>query len=86
MKEIGTKIYYCMYTGNVLLTLGDMKGYVEETTIEQDIEIYPILKNRDRNSVGVLKFEYGKYNEMSLGSTGARVDLSSNKLVFTYIK
>ena len=44
MKKIGTKIYYCLLTGNAIKIIGDMQGYVKETTFDEDIEIYTELK------------------------------------------
>ena len=37
MKKIGTKIYYCLLTGNVIKIIGDMQGYVKETTFDEDL-------------------------------------------------
>ena len=51
IKQIGTKIYYCLVTGNVIKITGDMMGYVKETTFDEDIEIYTELKERDINSI-----------------------------------
>ena len=43
MKQIGTKVYYCLLTGNVIKIIGDMMGYVRETTFDEDYEIYTEL-------------------------------------------
>ena len=59
MKKIGTKLYYCLLTGNVLQLVGDMAGNVIEPTFEQDYEVYNNLKERDKSTIGLLKFEYG---------------------------
>ena len=59
IKQIGTKVYYCNLTGNVLQIIGDSQGYVIETTFDEDYEIYTKLKERDKNSIGLLKFDYG---------------------------
>ena len=32
IKQIGTKIYYCLLTGNVIKITGDMMGYVKVTS------------------------------------------------------
>ena len=34
IKQIGTKIYYCLLTGNVIKIIGDCQGYVKETTFD----------------------------------------------------
>ena len=84
MKQIGTKIYYCLLTGNVIKIIGDMQGYVKETTFDEDIEIYTELKERDKDSIGLLTFEYGEYPKLSKNATGVMVDLETKELIFSY--
>ena len=84
MKQIGTKIYYCLLTGNVIKIMGDMQGYVKETTFDEDIEIYTELKERDKNSIGLLNFEFGEYPKLSQNATGVMVDLETKELIFSY--
>ena len=84
MKQIGTKIYYCILTGNVIIIMGDMQGHVKETTFSEVIEIYTELKERDRDSIGLLQFEYGEYPKLSQGSTGVMVNLDTKELIFSY--
>ena len=84
INQIGTKIYYCLITGNVIKIIGDMQGYVKETTFDEDIEIYTELKERDKDSIGFLTFEYGEYPKLSKGSTGVIVKLEDKSLIFSY--
>ena len=84
IKQIGTKIYYCLLTGNVIKIIGDMQGYVKETTFDEDIEIYTELKERDKDSIGLLQFDYGEYPKLSQGSTGVMVNLETKELIFSY--
>ena len=84
IKQIGTKIYYCPLTGNVIKKIGDMQGYVKETTFNEDIEIYTELKERDKNYIGLLTFNYGEYPKLSQNSTGVMVDLETKELIFSY--
>ena len=84
IKQIGTKLYYCNRSGNVLVLQGDMQGYVRETSFNEDIEIYTELKERDRDSIGLLQFNYGEYPKLSKGSTGVMVDLKTKELIFSY--
>ena len=84
IKQIGTKIYYCTITGNVIKVIGDMQGYVRETSFNEDIEIYTELKERDIESIGLLQFEYGEYPKLSQNSTGVMVDLETKELIFSY--
>ena len=84
IKQIGTKIYYCLLTGNVIKVIGDMQGYVRETTFDVDIEIYTELKERDRDSIGLLQLNYGEYPKLSQNATGVMVDLETKELKFSY--
>lgn len=84
IKQIGTKIYYCLFTGNVIKVIGDMQGYVNETTFEEDCEIYTELKERDKETIGLIQLEYGEYHKLSENSTGVRVNLETKELEFTY--
>src|SRR5699024_8646762 len=84
MKKIGTKIYYCLLTGNVIKIIGDMQGYVRETTFDEDYEIYSELKEREKSSIGLLQFNYGEYPKLSQGSTGVMVNLETKELIFSY--
>ena len=84
IKQIGTKIYYCLLSGNVIKIIGDMQGYVKETSFDEDIEIYTELKERDINTIGLLQFEYGEYPKLSQNSTGVMVDIETKELIFSY--
>ena len=84
VKQIGTKVYYCLLTGNVIKIIGDMMGYVKETSFDEDIEIYTELKERDKDAIGLLTFEYGEYPKLSQNATGVMVDLDTKELIFSY--
>ena len=84
IKQIGTKIYYCLFTGNVIKIIGDCQGYVKETTFDEDYEIYTELKERDKSSIGLLTFKYGEYPKLSQSSTGVMVNLETKELIFSY--
>ena len=84
IKQIGTKIYYCLLTGNVIKIIGDCQGYVRETTFDEDHEIYSELKEREKSSIGLLTFKYGEYPKLSKGSTGVMVNLETKELIFSY--
>ena len=84
IKQIGTKIYYCLLTGNVIKIIGDMQGCVKATSFNEDIEIQTELKEREINTIGLLQFSYGEYPILSKGSTGVMVDLETKELIFSY--
>lgn len=84
IKQIGTKIYYCLLTGNVIKIIGDMMGYVKATSFDEDYEIYTELKERDKETIGLLQFNYGEYPKLSQNSTGVIVNLETKELIFSY--
>ena len=84
INQIGTKIYYCNLTGNVIKIIGDMQGYVKETTFDEDYLIYQELNEREKESIGLIQLGYGEYAILSKDSTGVMVDLDTNELIFTY--
>lgn len=86
MKKIGTKVYYCLVTGNVIKIMGDMEGFVKETSFDDDFKIYPELKERDKDSVALMKFEYGEFAQKYKHATGFSVDLDSKELKATFEK
>ena len=61
-----------------------MQGFVKETTFDEDYEIYSQLKERDKESIGLLTFEFEEYLKLSQGSTGVRVNLETKELEFSY--
>lgn len=89
MKQIGTKIYYLKNTGNILIETGDMQGFVNESSFDEDYENYADLKKYDKDKIGCLKLEYGQLGQLLADSkaNSYKVDVSGNphKLVFTWI-
>lgn len=84
MNRIGRKIYYDKLTGNVLLDTGERVGFVLPTTIDQDFESYEELKQRVRETVGVIQLEYGQYAEDFAQCNGYRVNPETLELEFSY--
>jgi hypothetical protein len=82
--KIGRKIYYELITGNVILATSEMQGSVIPTTIDQDFFNYAELKERTKETVGVIKLEYGEYAQDFATCSGFTVNKDSKELVFTY--
>ncbi|BBW99005.1 hypothetical protein [Geobacillus subterraneus] len=83
-NRIGRKIYYDKSTGNVILDTGEKMGAVIETTIDQDFETYQALKQRVRDTVGVIQLEFGQYAEDFAQCNGFRVNPQTLELEFSY--
>lgn len=86
MNQLGRKIYYDKTSGEVLVDTGERMGFVQETTTEQDFEVYTPLKDRVPDSVGMLQLAFGEYSQDFIESNGFKVDLTTDtpKLVFSY--
>ena len=89
MKQIGSKIYYLISNGNVILDTGDMMGCVVETSFDEDYNNYTDLSKYAKDSIGCLKLEYGELGKLleEHKANSFKVDVSSNphKLVFEWI-
>ena len=89
ITQIGTKIYYEKNTGNKILELGDMQGYVVDSTTEQDFENYAELKKYDKEAVGKIQLEYGEFGKLmeQHKANSYKVDITGEepKLVFSWI-
>lgn len=89
MNQIGSKIYYLISNGNVILNTGDMMGCVVETSFDEDYDNYILLKDYAKDSIGCLKLEYGELGKLleEHKANSFKVDISSqpHKLVFEWI-
>ena len=84
IKRVGTKIYYCNITGNVLKIIYEREGFVEGTSFEDDCKIYEVLSERNISTIDFIYVDFGMYFEISKGSTGVRVNLETKELEFSY--
>lgn len=84
MNFVGRKIYYDKATGNVIVDTGEKVGAVVDTTINQDFETYQALKERVRDTVGVIQLEYGQYAADFAQCNGYRVNPETLELEFSY--
>jgi hypothetical protein len=83
-NRIGRKIYYDKATGNVIVDTGEKTGAVIETTVDQDFETYQALKERVRDTVGVIQLEFGAYAQDFAQCNGYRVNPETLELEFSY--
>lgn len=89
MNQIGSKIYYLISNGNVILNTGDMMGCVVETSFDEDYNNYTDLNKYAKDSIGCLKLEYGELGKLLADhkANSFKVDVSSSphKLAFEWI-
>ena len=87
--KLNRKIYYLKSNGNIIQEVGDMQGFVIETSFDEDYENYTDLKKYDKDKIGCLKLEYGQLGQLLADSkaNSYKVDVSGNphKLVFAWI-
>ncbi len=87
--KLNRKIYYLKSNGNIIQEVGDMQGFVVESTFDEDYENYIDLKKYDKDKIGCLKLEYGQLGQLLADNkaNSYRVDVTSNphKLAFKWI-
>jgi len=87
IKEIGQKVFYENDTGNILIVHPSVRGdeiYVKDRTLDEIINLYPVLKNRGRNTFDVVELEYGQFDEDFAQSSERWVDPLTKQLKFAY--
>lgn len=82
--KLGKRIYYDLKTGNVLVFIGDRQGPVIPTTVEQDIETFTALSERNRDTFDVLELPFGAFSQDFAECNGYRVNPETKTLEFSY--
>lgn len=82
--KIGRRIYYDVATGNVIVDTGERQGFVKPTTVEQDIQAYKALSERNRETFDYIELEYGQYAQDFAECNGYRVNPETKQLEFSY--
>lgn len=82
--KIGRRIYYDVATGNVIVDTGERQGFVKPTTVEQDIQAYKALSERNRETFDYIELEYGAYAQDFAECNGYRVNPETKQLEFSY--
>ena len=84
MNIVGRKIYYDLFTGNVILDTGEKCGSVTKTDTEQDIKSFKELSERNRETFDFIELEYGQYSQDFMECVGYRVNTETKELEFSY--
>lgn len=84
IMKIGARIYYEIETGNVIVNTGERQGSVVPTTVEQDIQTYKALSERNRDTFDYIELEYGQYAQDFAESNGYRVNPETKELEFSF--
>lgn len=81
---LGKKIYYLKENGNIILDTGEAEGWVLQTTVEQDWEIYEELQKYTKDSVDCIELKFGEFKTEFNECTSYKVDVAKKELVFDY--
>ncbi|WP_068537855.1 hypothetical protein [Paenibacillus glacialis] len=86
MVETGSKVFYEVDTGNVLVTTPSQiaPDGVHIHSVDELIRIYPVLRDRDQESFDVIELEYGQYAQDFAECNGYRVNPATHALEFSY--
>ena len=82
--EIGRKLYYDKFTGDILVDVGEREGDVVETTLEEDILTFKALSERNIETFDSIQLEYGQYSQDFMECNGYRINLETKELEFSY--
>lgn len=84
MNQIKAKVYYLVATGETLVTTAEMQGSVEPTTKEQDMHIYPALKDKNIDEVDYVELEYGILSTTFNNAKSYSINLETKSLDVVY--
>jgi hypothetical protein len=84
MSQIKAKIYYEVYTGEVLFITSEMEGCVEPTTKEQDIENYIQLKDKTLDEIDFIELKYGTLVSTFKNVKSYSINVKTKTLDFVY--
>lgn len=82
--KIGKRIFYDNRNGEVIAIVGERSGHVRPTTVEEDIESFPALMERNRETFDHLDLEYGSFQEDFSSGKLVAVNLETMELKFVY--
>ena len=82
--NLGMVIFYDNITGEVLVNTGEYKDVKDKKTIEQQINTYSALKERERDSFDYIELAYGDYRADFASMNGYRVNPETKTLEFSY--
>lgn len=84
INKIGKRIFYDNRNGEILAIVGERRGHVRPTTVEEDIESFPKLQERNRETFDHVDLDYGQYEEDFRRATSVSIDLDTQKVVFNF--
>lgn len=83
-NQIGRRIYFDKISGEIILNVHERIGFVIPTTIEQDIQTYKTLSERNRDTFDYIELEYGQYAQDFAECNGYRINVDDKTIEFSY--
>lgn len=84
MKKIGRRIFYDKRNGEVLAIVGERFGHVRPTTVEEDIESFATLSERNPDTFAYIDLGYGDFAQDFREGKLMAVDVATKELRFVY--
>ncbi|GIO90726.1 hypothetical protein [Paenibacillus lactis] len=84
MIQVGRMIFYDKTTGQELITTPSQWAPSVYEDPEDLIPLYPVLRERDRESFDVIKLEYGQYDRDFEQAIRWHVNTETKKIEFLY--
>ena len=84
MNNICSKVYYEIATGKILVVTSEMQGDIKATTKEDDMKVYPQLKNENAGDIDFIELEYGTLVATLNNAKSYKVNLDTKKLEVVY--
>jgi len=84
MNQVKAKVYYEVETGTILLITSEGQGWIAETTKEEDIKIYPELKDKDINNIDFIELEFGALETIFNNFKAYHVNIEKKELIVEY--
>lgn len=82
--DVGMVIFYDNTSGEIIVNTGEYKDAKVKKTIEQHIDTYTSLKERERISFDYIELNYGEYRADFTTMNGYRVNVETKELEFSY--
>lgn len=82
--EIGSRIYFDVLSGGVILNTGDRTGDLIITDIGYDATTYKVLSERNRETFDYIELEYGQYAQDFIECNGYKVNPETKAIEFSY--
>lgn len=82
--KVGRMLFFDKTTGEIIIDTGEWENARIKKTVDQQIETYKDLSERNRDTFDVLELEYDAYAQDFSEASGYRVNPETKTLEFSY--